>query len=388
MKKNNNHLPFDDNSDRHIQEPRYTSPTRTSDSRTRNKKKKAPWGLIGLSLLLIVAASFLIKSLSHPDPVESTKPQTSTSENTGSQTQSETTGSTTATTQPPPSPTPVLLSAEARAAAIDAAGQQVLDLIKQQPASRVSVYFLNLSGMESWSYEDDVPFVAASSIKIGFNTRLYTLIADGSISPDEVLTYDSRPYPTGDYEAGTGTIQSLPNGSTLTVRETSGLSIRISDNCGTNMVIRRLGGIDTINPWLNGISGTIDYRQKVTYTNYAGQQQSGRHRTCARDLGQMAVYLYEHWVEQPVVFDPLIDDLSHTEFDFGIQKGIPDQVQVAHKIGTNGIYSTENDVGIVFTEEPFVLCVMTEMADAVKAHQLQAEIASIFYNCTFGWPFE
>ncbi len=273
------------------------------------------------------------------------------------------------------------LGAAERQARIAEAGAAVAELLQSHAEGRFSVYYQSLTGGETWVYHEEEPFVAASSIKLGINTYLYTKLASGEISPDEILTYDSRAYPTGDYEGGTGKIQSMANGTKMTVRETSGLSIRISDNCGTNMVIRRLGGIDAINPWLSQISGKVDYRKEVSYNNYAGQAKNGRHRTCALDLGLQAVNLYRLWQADPDHYQPLVDDLCQTEFDFGIQKGIPEDVRVAHKIGTNGTYSAENDVGIVFTPEPFVLCVMTEMASAAKAHEIQADIARIFYEC-------
>ena len=283
------------------------------------------------------------------------------------------------TTTPATEPSRTLSQAE-RQARLDETAAAVIALLDSHPEGRFAVYYQNLTSGETWSFQADQPFVAASSIKLGINTYLYTKIADGSLSPDEWLSYDNRAYPTGDYEAGTGTIQGLPDGSKLTVRETSGLSIRISDNCGTNMIIRRLGGIDAINPWLNQISGKVDYRRPVSYVNYGGQSQSGRHRTCALDLGLQAVNLYRLWQADPDHYQPLIDDLCQTEFDFGIQKGIPSDVRVAHKIGTNGAYSAENDVGLVFTPEPFALCVMTEMASAATAHQIQADIAGLFYD--------
>ena len=275
--------------------------------------------------------------------------------------------------------TSATLSSSERQARLDAAADAVMAVLESAPQGRFAVYFQNLAGGETWTYQAEEPFVAASSIKLGINTYLYTKIDAGEINPEEKLTYDSRAYPTGDYEGGTGTIQGMPDGTVFSVRETSGLSIRISDNCATNMVIRRLGGIDAINPWLNEISGKVDYRVKVNYTNYGGQAQNGRHRTCALDLGLQAVRLYTLWTEKPAVYEPLMDDLSKTEFDFGLQKGIPEGVRVAHKIGTNGIYSAENDVGLVFAPEPFALCVMTEMASAAQAHEIQAAIAAIFY---------
>lgn len=267
----------------------------------------------------------------------------------------------------------------ARAQAFAAAKSEFESLVKGY-TGRYALYYQNLATGETYTYNASAPFVAASSIKLGINTYLYTQIEAGKVSPTETLAYDSRPYPTGDYEAGTGTIQGQPNGTKYSVRDTSGLSIRISDNCATNMVLRRLGGIDTVNGYLSGISAVVDYRKTVTYKNYAGTTVSGRHRSSATDLGLHAVRLYELYRKSPALYGTLVDDLKKTEFDFGIQKGIPSSVGVAHKIGTNGTYNAENDVGIVFTPEPFVLAVMTESGSAATAHQFQAKAATIFYS--------
>ncbi|MDW7655614.1 MAG: serine hydrolase [Bacillota bacterium] len=364
-------------------------------NKRRGHNNQTGWLIAGIAFILIFAAVWLVRPLlqsRQTDPTgESSQTTATTSGATTSLTSGTTTSGQTTTTETTTESTPSLpetLSDQERQAILSAAGGLVIERLEQVSSGRFGIYFQNLAGGEIWSYQDEEPFVAASSIKLGINTCLYTRIAAGEISPDDLLTYDNRAYPTGDFEAGTGTIQNLPNGSKLTVRETSGLSIRISDNCGTNMVIRKLGGIDAINPWLNEISGSVDYRVKVSYTNYGGQSQNGRHRTCARDLGLQAAHLYALWQEAPAVYDPLIEDLSNTQFDFGIQKGIPTTIQVAHKIGTNGAYSAENDVGIVMTEEPFVLCIMTEMASSTQARQIQADIAAIFYEAVSGWPLD
>ena len=271
------------------------------------------------------------------------------------------------------------VGAAERASRLTTAGNEALAVLKGK-TGRFAIFYQNLQNGEKWQSNADQPFVAASSIKLGINTYLYTKMASGEIKADEILTYDNRPYPTGDYEAGTGTIQNQPNGTRMTVRQTSGLSIRISDNCGTNMVIRRLGGIDAVNVFLSGVSAVVDYRKTVSYKNYAGTAVSGRHRSCAMDLGLHAVKLYQLWQANPAVYQPLVDDLCQTEFDFGVQKGVPAGIKVAHKIGTNGTYNAENDVAIIWANEPYVLCIMTEMGSAAAAHQIQADLSGIFYN--------
>jgi beta-lactamase class A len=304
----------------------------------------------------------------------------STTQSDSSAASSETSATSSETSATQPTTTASTLSSEERATLLDEAATQATVLLKTK-TGRFGVRFINLVSGETWSYQADQPFVAASSIKMGINTYLYMKIDTGDVSPEEMLTYDNRPYSLGgDYEAGTGTIQGMPNGTQLSVRETSRLSIRISDNCGTNMIIRRLGGIDTINSFLKTVSSVVDYRAVVSYKDYAGNSQSGHHRTSATDLAAYAEKLYRLWQEKPAAYQPLIDDLSHTEFDFGIQKGIPSEIQVAHKIGTNGAYSAENDVGIVFASEPYVLCIMTEMSSAEAARKVQADISTIFYT--------
>ena len=276
-------------------------------------------------------------------------------------------------------PTEATLSPAERQARLEEAGNEVKALLASKDG-RFGIYYQNLVTGETWEYNSEAIMFAASTIKLVINTYLYTKIASGEIDMDDTLKYDNREYPTGDYAPGTGSIQYEDNGTAFTVRQTTRLSIRISDNVATNMIIRKLGGIDNINPYINSISGVVDYRVRYNYTDYAGVDQYGRSRTCAVDLGKQAANLYRLWQAKPDIYQTLIDDLSNTGFEWGIQNGIPDEIQVAHKIGTYSKYSAENDFGIVFTEEPFVLCVLTEMKSAEAGHEVMADVASIFYD--------
>jgi beta-lactamase class A len=289
----------------------------------------------------------------------------------------------TPTTDPAASPTPTsaALSAEARAELFASLKDRLTTRVAAFTSGRYAISYINPVSGETWSLNGEDPFVAASCIKMGINTYLYDRVKAGEVSLDEVLTFDRRAYPTGDYEGGTGTIQSQPDGTKYTVAQTSALSIRVSDNCGINMILRRLGTIETVNAnYLKLVGGTVDYRTTVTYKDYKGATKQGKNRISSDDLAKLAADLYERYAADPDTYRPLIDDLSNTEFGYSIPNLLPPDVKVAHKIGTNGTYYTENDVGIVFAAEPFILCVTTESGSIAKAHEFTAQVAKDFYD--------
>ncbi len=245
---------------------------------------------------------------------------------------------------------------------------------------RIGVYYINLKNGESWGINEKEPFVAASSIKMSIAAELYKRVAKGDFKLTDMIKYDSRPYPAGDMAPDIGEVKKSPNGAQFSVRRVAQLAITISDNTATNMIIRKLGGIDNIALQLNKISGVVPYRTPASYIDYKGARIFERHRSSAFDLALYAQDLYSLWKDSPKNYQPLIDDLEGTVFNFGIPQNLPKGVKVAHAIGSNSLYKTENDVGIVFAGDPFVICVTTEGNDQAAGRKAIAEISAIFYN--------
>ncbi len=269
------------------------------------------------------------------------------------------------------------ISEEQRVTALAALNNSVKTLLDAR-TGRYSVYYLNLNNGETLGYEASIPMVAASSIKIAYNTYLYKKAAEGAFSMEEQMAYSSLPYPEGDFESGTGTIQTSPDGSKFTLSEVSRLSITISDNCATNMILRKLGGIDAVNTeYMAPISAVVDYRTPVSYTDYAGNEQSGKQRTSAVDLAMYAKNLYILNKAAPASYEQLMTDLFTTEYTWGIPAGVPTQYKVAHKVGFNPAYGSNNDVGIVFAQEDYVLCVMTESADGAASQDIIGQVSRL-----------
>ena len=269
------------------------------------------------------------------------------------------------------------ITADQRTKALTALSASVQSLLDAQ-SGRYSVYYLNLNNGETMGYKQEDPMVSASSIKIAYNTYLYKKAAEGTLSMDEELAYNSAPYPEGDLENGTGTIQTSANGTKYRLSTLSNLSVTISDNCATNMILRKLGGIDAVNSeYMVPISAVVNYRTPVTYTDYAGQEKSGKQRTSATDLAMYAKNLYTLYKAAPASYEKLITDLCTTEYTWGIPAGVPSNYKVAHKVGFNPAYGSNNDVGIVFAQEDYVLCVMTESGSDAGGQAVIGQVSKL-----------
>ena len=369
-----------------------------SSKRKRRKNSRLVFGLSCLCAFLILVILLLVfipklfsgkkKDTAPSTPASTVSGTTGATENTTSETSVSATSEAVTTRAQ-------TVDAATRAANFDALKANVTGYLDQQ-SGRYSVYYINMQNGETMAYKETQPIVAASSIKIAYNTYLYEKALSGELSLLEKITYNAAEYPNGDFESGTGTIQNSPDGTEFTLQEVSHLSITVSDNCGTNMVLRRLGGEDAVNAnYLKTISSVVDYREKYYAagrfpggflkresrpSDYTGAEKSGRRRTSAIDLAKYAEHLYRDYQENGPAFQPLIDDLCNTEYSWGVPAGIPGDIKVAHKIGLYPALGTYNDVGIVFSSEDYVLCVMTESGSEEQAKKIIAEVSRMVYE--------
>lgn len=240
---------------------------------------------------------------------------------------------------------------------IEALKEELEQYIEKQKG-KYGLSFVNLVTGETIGINDKDEFIAASTTKMPMNLLLYKKVASGEISLDSKLYYLEE-----DFEEGTGVIQKSPYGTEYTVRETARLSIIYSDNCGINMIIRLLG-IDNIRKYMQDLGGTVYYGK--------------RHRTCPYDLTLYAAELYRFYQENPEVAGLLIEDLQNTIWNDRINKLLPADVKVSHKIGN--YEAVCNDVGIVFATEPYALAVLSDGVDQSVAADVIAKLSRKIYD--------
>lgn len=201
--------------------------------------------------------------------------------------------------------------------------------------SMVGLVYYDLNSGEKIAINENKVFLAASTVKVQMNMIAYDLVRQGKLSLEEKLTYSSS-----FYEGGTGILQGMDKSNPIPIKTLLDYSIIYSDNIATNMMLRRLGGSKNVRKITNSMVGT---KVDTTKNNVTTEEEF-----------RVLKKLYDGRNDK--YYSHLIDVMKKTTFHDRLDKYVPKEI-CAHKIGDYGGYV--NDVGIIFTEKPYILVVYT-----------------------------
>ena len=199
-----------------------------------------------------------------------------------------------------------------------------------------SFIYYNLETEERLAFNEDLYMNAASIYKVGLSLVAYNMVECGEITLEDLVYYS--PW---QYQGGTGILQYDLSFGALPLGTLIEYTIKYSDNIAATMVYSYIGGWNNFKWRLFEILG-IDYGD---YDNV----------TSARVELEVLKYIYEN--RNNSNYKTLIDYLKNTDFHDRLDKYLPQNI-VAHKIGSDEGYT--HDVGIVFTEEPYIVIMMTD----------------------------
>ncbi len=220
------------------------------------------------------------------------------------------------------------------------------------------VYYYDLTTGEELGENDEEEYTAASTLKVPLNLYLYNRIKAGAVNPDGTLTYLKE-----DYEDGTGQIRYDKVGTRYTIRELSRLSIVDSDNVAANMLIRYLG-LQNLKDYMKQVGGSV----VVTGDNISSP----------KDMGLYMKLVYQFYKTQGALGNELMNNFLDANFDDRIPEELPVSVKVAHKIGNE--VGVVDDVGVVFTDKPYVIAVMSKGVNETEASAVIAHISKMVYD--------
>lgn len=219
--------------------------------------------------------------------------------------------------------------------------------------------------------------VGASLMKIPIVMDLYRAVEKGKINLDDVVSVPANTDAAFGSDAQYGNKENLKPGSKISLREAAKVALVESDNTAAYTIFEATK--DLLPPEEQAISN-LDVETRM------GQTDQGNYALIdARSYTSFLTCLYFSCFLSDEHSQAILQHLTSAADESRIPAGVPDHVQVAHKIGSFSDV-TQSDCGIVYVpNRRYALCLMLD-TDAKTASQHIQKVSELAYKYVTNAP--
>jgi beta-lactamase class A len=250
--------------------------------------------------------------------------------------------------------------------------KQIEKIFNSSPAI-TGMVAIDLTSGEKISWNPDVQFPQASSIKIPILMEVFKQANEGKFSLSNPLPVISE-----NTVGGTGILKHLEDPAALSIKNLGILMISLSDNSATNALID-LVGISEVNSTLKslGVNNTLLQRKMM---NSAASARGEENLATPEEAAKILQLLYNGKFINPEVSQEIIEILKMTDReDSRIAAGIPESTSIAFKPGFIDGVSTEWAI-VLLEQRPYAVAMMENYKVKGEAEEVMEEVSKILFN--------
>ena len=291
-------------------------------------------------------------------------------ESNGADAESDSPGAIESLGRPTVSPNAISFNAIPKRAPYAALNSQLQTMANNQPELTPGVFALDL---DSYNYVDlngSTTFSAASIIKVPILVAFFQDVEQNKIQLDETLVMQEQ-----DVAGGSGNMRLGKIGDQYSALETARKMIVISDNTATNMLIRRMGGIDHLNRRFRSWGLT------ATALRNPLPDLEGTNTTSPSEMTHLMTLISQGKLLEAQSREQMLDIMYQTETATLLPAGIGGNAEIAHKTGDIG--SMVGDTGLVDTasgKRYAVTIMMRRPHNDSRAQELIRQMAGVIHR--------
>ena len=234
--------------------------------------------------------------------------------------------------------------------------RHTLDSLADMHHGVVGYSIIDLDTGDTLSRRGDETFPTASLIKVPILVTLYDLVAKHQISLDDPLTLLDI-----DKVPGSGSLQFMHDGATITVHDAAWLIATQSDNTATNLLLDR---IIIRRVWAKmeslGLMHTKVHSKTFLRISSVAMDSSAKYGlgvSTPNEMAHLFVLLAKGQAVNPAADSSMLDILEHNEDNTLLQRDL-DNVRAAHKTGA--VDDARTECSLFYLRSRVVACVFTK----------------------------
>lgn len=234
--------------------------------------------------------------------------------------------------------------------------RHALDSLADAHHGVVGYSIVDLDTGDTLSRRGDETFPTASLIKVSILVTLYDLVAQHKISLDDPLTLLDI-----DKVPGSGSLQFMHDGATITVHDAAWLMATESDNTATNLLLDR---IIIRRTWAKmeslGLMHTKVHSKTFLRISSVAMDSSVKYGlgvSTPNEMAHLFVLLARGQAVNPAADSAMLDILEHNDDNTLLQREL-DGVRAAHKTGA--VDDARTECALFYLRSRVVACVFTK----------------------------
>ncbi|MEN1760338.1 serine hydrolase [Anoxynatronum sibiricum] len=250
---------------------------------------------------------------------------------------------------------------------------QIIHPLTKNLAGTIGWYYRHLGTGETHEHQARQPYLAASVIKLSILLAVFQAMEEGRCHRDDRLVLQEA-----DKLPSCGALTDLHPGLEITLQDCYRLMITLSDNTATNLLIQRVG-MDWVNEVIQSAGLSHTQLNRLLFDSEA--QQQGRENTFSpADAGKLLemihrrTFVSEAWSLEAEAI------LKRQQLKNKLRALIPRQIPIGHKTGEDT--DITHDVGIIYTRQPFILCLAANGTDVIQTEEVFRQVALRCYQYT------
>jgi beta-lactamase class A len=239
--------------------------------------------------------------------------------------------------------------------------EKLNEIVKQEGANTVSIYFEFLNSGANIQINNETRFYPASLVKVPCALAVMKKVEAGDWSLDDRLVLLDQ-----DKDNRYGTLYQQPTNTSFSIRDLLEKLLVESDNTAHKILMRNLSE-DELNVVRDavGLNDLFDEKSEVS----------------AKEYSRLFRALYNSSFLKRDNSQQLLQWLSSTSFNQYLPAGLPSGTVFAHKIGEDDVENNYHDSGIVYLpNRPYLITVMIKQHDQTKAKEIMSSISQATYE--------
>ncbi|MEF9921516.1 MAG: serine hydrolase [Anaerovoracaceae bacterium] len=257
----------------------------------------------------------------------------------------------------------------------------ILDNIKNRIGNfggDIGISYIDLKSGQSSSTGNCDVFLASGSVKIMTLVEAFKRIEEGTLNKDDKYTLKETDYLNkGRVGVKTfGALEHIHQGIELTIEDLYKFSITVSDNIAFNILLKMFG-TEEINKTIKMLGYSKTKVHRAIYDS--DKMNKGiENLVSVQEMASLFYRMYKGQVISRNASKNMLDILKDHQKDSIIPYYFDESLQVAHQTG----YDDEliMDMGIVYSENPFVLCMAASDSNTRNAESIMRDITLMCYR--------